>query len=818
MNMIAYDFEVFIHDWLVVIIDLETKQKTEIINDSNKLETFYNNHKTDIWIGYNSRNYDQYILKGILCGMNPFTVNNEIILNDRKGAQVVKKGNDFILNNFDISTGFHSLKQLEGFMGSKIKESSIPFTINRKLTNEEIQEVIEYCIHDVEQTIEVFNHRKEEYDSQLALITAFDLSMDYFTKTKAQLAAVILGTNKTDRNDEFNLSFPDTLVISEKYKYIVDWYKNPDNMNYKKSLITDVAGVSHVFAWGGIHGALPNYSDEGLILCLDVASLYPSLMIEYGYISRNVINPHKYKEIRDTRLKLKAEKNPMQLPYKIVLNSTYGAMKDEYNYLYDPLMANNVCIAGQLLLLDLIEKIEPYCKLIQSNTDGLFLKVNTLEDIDIIKNIAKEWEQRTRLDLEWDLCSKLYQKDVNNYIIIDSKGKYKSKGAYVKKLTEIDYDLPILNEALISYFLHNKEIETTINECNDLRKFQKIIKVTRLYSYALHGEKILDEKVIRVFASTDKHSPGIFKVKKILDENEIVRDKIEKVGNTPDNCFIYNDNVKNISVPANLDRQYYIECANKRLKEFLHSSKIKKHKIPSDIKFVNNEIRDEVINCLNEHIDININVIDLLSKITNTCKVDSRQLKILIMLNYFAQYGKNKYLLNIIDLFFTLSNIKQIRFSDIEKLNINEGLLKKYSNKITKSLYKELDMIGYLKEIILKIPNKSLAIKEQVKFEMEYLGYTNYTNDQASTIFYIIIEYKIYSDKYKPYVTLHNIKTGETMNTKIVDSQIFIENPFKLYDVLKIKEFGKQKKSVNINGKWKKTNETEPILTQYEVY
>ena len=79
-------------------------------------------------------------------------------------------------------------------------------------------------------------------------------------------------------------------------------------MNYKKSLITDVAGVEHVFAWGGIHGALPNYSDEGLILCCDVASLYPSLMIEYGYISRNVTNPYKYKEIRDTRLKLKEEK------------------------------------------------------------------------------------------------------------------------------------------------------------------------------------------------------------------------------------------------------------------------------------------------------------------------------------------------------------------------------------------------------------------------------------------------------------------------------------------------------------------------------
>lgn len=134
-------------------------------------------------------------------------------------------------------------------------------------------------------------------------------------------------------------------------------------------------------------------------------------------------------------------------------------MKDQYNPLYDPLMANNVCLAGQLLLLDLIEKIEPYCKLIQSNTDGLFMKVEKESDIDLIKEVAKEWETRTRLDLEWDVYEKIYQKDVNNYIIIDKDQKYKSKGAYVKKLNNLDYDLPIVNKALIEYFTKGIPVE-----------------------------------------------------------------------------------------------------------------------------------------------------------------------------------------------------------------------------------------------------------------------------------------------------------------------------------------------------------------------
>ncbi|TXK25899.1 hypothetical protein FVD41_04950 [Bacillus amyloliquefaciens] len=570
MRKIFYDFEVFKHNWMVVLIDYDTKKGKVIVDDVDELKRFYKMFKDDIWIGYNSRMYDQYILKGILLGMNPYYISSRIINDNVKGFNVVREGYKIPLNNFDITTGFHSLKQLEGFMGSRIKESSVPFDISRALTEKEIKEVVDYCIHDVKQTIEVFDNKKEEFESQLALIEAFDLEMSMFTKTKAQLSAFILGAEKQgNRGDEFELRFPNTLKI-EKYKHIVDWYRNPENLDYKKNLKVDVAGVPHIFAWGGLHGALPKYKDEGIILCCDVASLYPSIMIEYDYISRNVKNPLKYTEIRDTRLELKRKKDPKQAPYKIVLNSTYGAMKDQYNPLYDPLMANNVCLAGQLLLLDLIEKIEPYCKLIQSNTDGLFMKVEKESDIDLIKEVAKEWETRTRLDLEWDVYEKIYQKDVNNYIIIDKDQKYKSKGAYVKKLNNLDYDLPIVNKAMIEYFTKDIPVEKTINECDQLREFQKISKVSNKYMYALYGEERLPEKVLRVFASNDEDAKGVFKVK--------TEERIEKIGNTPPRCFINNDNVIDLKVPAYLDKEYYIEIAKKRINDYLGISNKKKTK------------------------------------------------------------------------------------------------------------------------------------------------------------------------------------------------------------------------------------------------
>jgi len=590
VRKIFYDFEVLSNlktatgqsFWLVVLIDYDSGKGKVIENDLDMLKKYYNLFKNDVFIGYNSRQYDQYIFKGLLLGMDAGYINDRLIVDGIKGHNIVKDAWKIPFNNFDVTTGFHSLKQLEGFLASRIKESSVPFTIDRSLTDQEMQEITDYCIYDVKQTIEVFDNRKEEYESQLSLLNAFNLDMKYFNKTKAQLSAHILGAEKhPNRGDEFDFSFPDTLRVSEKYKHIVDWYKDPENRDYSKKLKVDVAGVPHVFAFGGIHGALPKYKDEGIILCCDVASLYPSLMIEYGYISRNVRDPLKYTQIRDTRLELKRKKDPTQLPYKIVLNATYGAMKDQYNPLYDPLMANNVCLAGQLLLLDLIEKIEPYCKLIQSNTDGVFMKVEKESDIDVIKEVAKEWEQRTRLDLEWEVFDKIYQKDVNNYVIIDKDGKYKSKGAYVKKLNNLDYDLPIVNKALINYFTKDIPVANTINECDELRDFQKIVKVSSKYKHALHGEKKLPEKVLRVFASKDENAPGVFKVKwKVKDGIE--QDVAEKIGNTPERCFINNDNIKGTKVPDELDKEYYIEMAQKRLNDFLGISNRKKKKSKKD--------------------------------------------------------------------------------------------------------------------------------------------------------------------------------------------------------------------------------------------
>ena len=561
----------FYKDWLVVLIDPVNKTEDIIVNNKDKLEEYYNQHINDIWIGYNSRGYDQYILKGILCGFDPYKISKHIIQQNKPGYSFSNLFYKFPLINYDVGNKFHGLKQLEGFMGNDIRETEVPFDIDRKLTVEELQQTIKYCRHDVEQTIEVFLQKKNDFDAHLDLIKMFKLPLSYISKTQAQLAAIAIGCQRKEHNDEWDLEFVPTLKL-DKYKHILEWYKDPKNLDYKQSLTTTVAGLEHVFGWGGLHAGKEKYHTKGLIIHVDVTSYYPSLMIKYNLLTRNAKDPKVFKEIYDKRVALKkAGKKKEQAPYKIILNGTYGICKDIYSLAYDPRQANNVCVNGQLLLLDLIEKMETIqgFELIQSNTDGLIVKIpDTDEAFDKLDDVCYEWEHRTGMGLGFDLIDEIWQKDVNNYIFRfverdkkTGKIKYERKGAYVKELDTLDNDLPIVNKAMVDYMTKNIPPEVTINSCTDLIMFQKIVKISGKYLHGWHNHKFLNDKTFRVFASTNKNDTYIGK-QKTEDAT------IEKFANTPEHCFIDNTDIKDKKVPDKLDRSWYIELAKERLKQY----------------------------------------------------------------------------------------------------------------------------------------------------------------------------------------------------------------------------------------------------------
>lgn len=596
--IIFYDFEVFKFDWLVVLIDIDRQKETVIVNDKVKLEHFYNEHKKEIWAGFNSRHYDQYIAKAVLCELNPKELNDWIILEEKPGYRFSQLLRNYPLINYDVMPNPPiSLKTLEAFMGHDIQETSVPFDIDRPLTKEELAETIKYCRHDVEEAIEVWIRSIEEFNTTMFFVNHFHLGSDCIGKTKAQLAATILGGNRKGKtfDDEFEFPILDCVRLN-KYKFVANWYKNPINHDYKKTQENVmVAGVPHTFAWGGGHGAIRKHHDSGIFMVVDVTAYYPSLQKQFKIGYRVMDNPENFEFIHDSNIefKRKGDKKARQ-PFKIMDNAISGQMKEPGSSLYDPMSNNTICINGQLLLLDLIEHLEAAncCRLIQNNTDGIIIKPNNYEqDFDTIDDVVWEWEQRTGMRMDFDIfMGHIFQKDVNNYFLIDREtGAVKAKGAYVKKLSDLDYDLPIVNRAIVEYFTNDVPPEETVGACTSLRDFQKVVKVSSKYLYALYAPTIVEERIrdekgrskkvirfrggevqkdktFRVFASKDHRKGGIYKV-----SGKVVRGRKknpEKFANTPQHCFIINSNVSTMPIPDELDRQYYIDLAWKRLEDY----------------------------------------------------------------------------------------------------------------------------------------------------------------------------------------------------------------------------------------------------------
>lgn len=563
--MVSYDFEVFKYDWMLVAIDLETELVYRIHNDVGKLKELTHTYTDDVWVGYNSKHYDKPILNTILDGLDPYENSTKLI--SGVPSYQLNITSDAILNYDTMIDMSKSLKQLEGMRGANIYECDIPFDIDRPLTPEEIEEVFKYCENDVWETAYYFLANIEEFKSKAWLIKEYDLPWEYIDKTKAQITAAILGCRKKYHDDEWNISVISS-IDTGRYKLVESWFLNPDNHFYKagnkkNELKYTVAGVEHIFGFGGVHGALPKYSGvsgDYLYIHVDVVSYYPRLMIKHGLLTRNAKYPERFEGIFNKRVELKAAgKKKEQAPLKIVINGTFGICKDANNNAYDPLRANLICINGQLMQVDLIDKLEQIesFSLIQSNTDGLIIRIHK-SDFEQLDDICYEWERRNNMLLDFDFIDAIYQKDVNNYVFTDGDSVV-AKGGQLKIMTEYDNNMAICNEAMREYLINRVPVEVTIRECKELWKFQSICKLTSKYDYIQVNGAPYQHKCVRVFASTDKADDGIFKIKD---------GRLNKFANTSEHVFVMNEDIRGADIPGKLDYNFYIELTERRLRAY----------------------------------------------------------------------------------------------------------------------------------------------------------------------------------------------------------------------------------------------------------
>ncbi len=504
---VFYDIEVFKHDWMICF-EFEDGTKRSFHNKGRiHIMKIIKNYTL---VGFNNYFYDDKIITKIFKGfMKPEeikTFNDAIIVGgeeicDRLSGDDVRYKKDgsrypFWFVDFDVvsldcyrqSGDNVGLKTIEGRSGANIKESDIPFDIDRPLTDEEVEEVLGYCFYDVTWAKNTYNARSNYWNLK-----------EFLYKETGETKPQSYRWNTTSATKNLFTGFR---PLEEKiYPKLELWNKLPEKVRFMfendtMEKITIDTRTSHIiFSDGGGHGTCkPEY---GLyfedVELWDVKSLYPSIMINYnmfGELTETLIHWLEY------RLQLLEEGNPLQETYKLLINSLYGLTGDKYDEegegVKSTLLRKSVCMIGQTCLYDLAIRLEEAgCTLVNVNTDGVgFINPDNLD----ILYIKGEWEQDWNLQLDIDKFIKFYQKDVNNYIGITPKGKLKLKGGDVKKagLAEIKPGEVVLqnnNYSAVDYalkeFLVNKvpgeESFRKIFEHSGLQPFCRLFNVNKSY-------------------------------------------------------------------------------------------------------------------------------------------------------------------------------------------------------------------------------------------------------------------------------------------------------------------------------------------------
>lgn len=602
MRICIFDFEVFMCDWTVTFYDIRKDEIVFIHNDTHKLREYLKDEP--LLCGWNNKWYDDWILMALLKGADNFllkSVNDWIISGKPAWEHFFLTYTRKYPNTMDIRNDCYQgigLKEVEGNLGMSIEESQVPFDIERPLTQNELNDIKRYNIHDVKATYELFNIRKNYLKNKIFVGDMIDLPQnESMSLTNAKLASKFLKASKRNWTDERIFELPKNLNHKYVPKELISFfnlsndpkYSDYDTFSRKLYLDKDFNSVDekfynknknkelfYVYGYGGVHAGLPNYikpSNKKLYIA-DVSSLYPTIMIEYDLLSRNVPNPKVYEDVYDARLKAKStgEKKKSDA-LKLILNSTYGAMLNQYNDLYDPKMGRHVPIYGQLFLTELLFMMKEELNslvVVNFNTDGITFELDDYEKSKCEK-IFKKWEKKNNFKLDKEIIEKYVQKDVNNYIALIGK-KIKTKGSMVKCYGGGNFEsnsTVVVANAIVDYFLYDIPVEETISKCDNILEFQFIAKtgssyLTTFYSKFDGENHIKDyqevQKVNRVYASKDKTKGTLYKYK----SNDGV-DRFDKIANIPMNCEIDNNNEMCIK---SVDKSWYIDYTKYRINQF----------------------------------------------------------------------------------------------------------------------------------------------------------------------------------------------------------------------------------------------------------
>lgn len=534
----------------MVFKDIEKNLLRVFHNDFTGLQEFI---KGKTLIGYNNYWYDDHVLHAMLDLKTPAQIK---ALNDRIIGGEKLRINNYKFDSLDcfqqIDVGMPGLKKVEGNMGRMILESSISFDIERPLTDEEYLDVLEYCKYDVDMTIEVYKKREKNYfkpKESLVKMLGNDNAAKWNTTT---ISANLLLKKPLPKWSDIRV--PDELMELVPPEVAELW-----RTKEKGNITINEFDNEIVFGFGGLHGQNTKKKRFENVHNLDVASLYPSIIVNHNILGSAT---EKYKEILEERIRIKHTEPDRQAGLKLVLNSVYGLLKSEYSLLNNPKASTTVCAIGQSILYDLTKRLSATCEIVQINTDG----VAFIPFTDDYKVIWKEWEQDYNLVLEEDFFPLFIQRDVNNYIAVEEDGYCKLKGGDTNRYYEDalfkNNNARIIDIALVNKLVHKKDVlETLLDHLDKPHLYQYILQAGRTYQGTYDQDDNKHERINRVFASK---KDGFCLYKKRQDGGMV------RFADAPLKMYLHNDDCDKLTdFEKVVDLNHYYQIINKKLERWV---------------------------------------------------------------------------------------------------------------------------------------------------------------------------------------------------------------------------------------------------------
>jgi hypothetical protein len=550
-NLLFYDIEVFSHDAFVVFKDSNKKLKRVFHNNFVQLANFI---KGKTLVGFNNYYYDDKILTYML---DLKTVQQIKTLNDAIiGGEDVRFVGKSKFDSFDcfqqIDVSRPSLKKIEGNMGRMILESSVPFTINRPLTPEEYEDVLNYCMYDVDTTVDIFKKRLKSYfKPKISLVEMLNRDDAIKWNTTTISANLLL---KKPLPKWANIRVPEWMLDLVPPEVKEMWLTKD-----KGTTTIQDFGNEIQFAFGGLHGAHTSIKKVKNVKLLDVTSMYPNIILLLKVLGET--GTALYKEILDRRVKVKHTDKTLSDALKLILNSVYGNLGNKYSLLFNPNALKSVVVFGQIALYELCKRISRHCTIININTDGVAFIPNN----DNYIQAYEQWEKDFNLTLEEKDFDLFLQKDVNNYIAVDGD-EIICKGADVNRFHDDalfkNNNARILDIALVDHLVYGKDIyQSLLDHLDQPHLYQYILKAGSTYKGTFDKNGNQYNKVNRVFATK---KDGFCLYKRRHD------DGLVRFADAPLNMYLWNNDCSDLAdFEKIVDLNHYYQLIIKRLERWM---------------------------------------------------------------------------------------------------------------------------------------------------------------------------------------------------------------------------------------------------------